>query len=309
MGSKPLVSVIIIFFNAERFIEEAIESVFAQTYDHWELLLVDDGSADGTTAIARRYVEHHPGQVRYFAHPGHANRGMSASRNLGIRYAEGQYIALLDADDVWMTHKLEQQVAILDSQPEAAMVYGPTQWWYSWTGKPEDGQRDFVHELSVQPNTLIDPPTLLTLFLRDEGISPCTCSMLVRREVLERLGGFEESFRGLYEDQAFCAKICLGSVVFASDECWYRYRQHPDSACAVAQQTGQNPTARLIFLNWLAFYLSARQVKHTEVCEALQDELWRLRHPTWSRLKERAQELLRVTNTRSRAVVTAINHG
>src|SRR2546427_10186945 len=101
MSNQPLVSVVIIFWNAERFLQEAFASVFAQTYPTWELLLVDDGSSDESTAIAQRYVEHHPGQVRYLEHPGHANRGMSASRNVGIRHARGPYIAFLDADDVW----------------------------------------------------------------------------------------------------------------------------------------------------------------------------------------------------------------
>ena len=69
---------------------------------------------------------------------------MSASRNLGIRHARGQYIALLDADDVWLPKKLEYQVEILSRYPEAGMVVGPIQWWYSWTGKPDDFARDFV---------------------------------------------------------------------------------------------------------------------------------------------------------------------
>src|SRR5215218_5812117 len=98
MSSESLVSVIIIFLDAERFIEEAIESVFAQTYDDWELLLVDDGSTDGDTRIALEYAEQNPGRVRYLQHPGHQNRGMSASRNLGIGSARGEYIAFLDAD-------------------------------------------------------------------------------------------------------------------------------------------------------------------------------------------------------------------
>src|SRR5918999_1055965 len=115
MSSKPLVSVIMIFLNAEKFIEEAIESVFAQTYDSWELLLVDDGSTDDSTDIALRYAQQNPERVRYLEHDSHLNRGMSASRNLGITHAIGEYIAFLDADDVWLPHKLEQQVAILSS--------------------------------------------------------------------------------------------------------------------------------------------------------------------------------------------------
>src|SRR5262245_21147944 len=105
MSRTLLVSVIISFLNAERFIQEAIESVFAQGYEHWELLLVDDGSTDESTAIARRYTAQHPERVRYLEHAGHQNRGLSASRNLGIRHAQGEYIAFLDADDVWLPHR------------------------------------------------------------------------------------------------------------------------------------------------------------------------------------------------------------
>ena len=60
---------------------------------------------------------------------------MSASRNLGVRHAKGRYIAFLDADDVWLPWKLEHQVGLLNSHPEAGMVYGPAQWWYSWNGR------------------------------------------------------------------------------------------------------------------------------------------------------------------------------
>ncbi len=226
---------------------------------------------------------------------------MSASRNLGIRNAKGRYVALLDADDVWLPRKLEQQVAILNSQPDAGMVYGATQWWYSWTGKPEDSPRDFVHPLGVPPDTLIQPPRLLIQFLRHEGTSPCTCSILVRREVLERTGGFEESFRGLYEDQAFCAKICLDMPVFASSECWYRYRQHPDSASAAAQKGGQYHSARWSFLNWLASYLSEHGVKDAEVWRTLEKERWQCRHPFLTRILGRTRQFVRVINARAQS--------
>ncbi|MDJ0799822.1 MAG: glycosyltransferase family 2 protein, partial [Calothrix sp. MO_167.B12] len=99
---KHFISCIIIFFNAgEQFFIEAIESVFAQTYENWELLLVDDGSTDGSTEIALRYAQKYPEKVRYLEHKEHQNRGMSATRNLGIRHAKGEYITFLDADDVW----------------------------------------------------------------------------------------------------------------------------------------------------------------------------------------------------------------
>jgi len=125
VGENPRVSVVTIFLNAKKFIEEAIESVLAQTYKDWELLLVDDGSTDTSTKIARGFAKQHPAKVRYLEHKGHENRGMSESRNLGIRNANGKYIAFLDADDVWRPEKLERQVPILESQPSVAMVYGP----------------------------------------------------------------------------------------------------------------------------------------------------------------------------------------
>src|SRR5215210_5662854 len=108
----PTVSCIIIFQNEERFLAEAINSVLAQTYTDWELLLVDDGSYDCSPSVARNYAAAHAGRLRYLTPEGHANRGMSASRNLGLQHARGRLIAFLDGDDVWLTEKLAQQVAL-----------------------------------------------------------------------------------------------------------------------------------------------------------------------------------------------------
>src|SRR6188768_2785618 len=130
--SRPRVSAIIIFLNEECFLEEAIDSVMAQTFNDWELLLVDDGSIDASPDIARMFVRRNPRQVQYLTHPGRANRGMSASRNLGLGVASGEFIGFLDADDVWLPDKLEEQVAIMEHETTAAMVYGRTLIWRSW---------------------------------------------------------------------------------------------------------------------------------------------------------------------------------
>jgi glycosyltransferase involved in cell wall biosynthesis len=288
--------VITIFLNAERFLAEAIRSVFAQTYRRWELLLVDDGSIDGSAQIAQQCATQYPGQVRYLAHSHHQNRGMSASRNLGIRGAQGDYIAFLDADDVWLPHKLERQVRFLDTLPRAGMLYGNTKYWYSWTRREADQRRDFVPCLGVQPNTLIEPPTLLSLFLEGKAAVPCTCSILVRRSVAQGLGGFEEVFRAannIYEDQAFYAKVCLNSPIYVSDACLDWYRQHPDATMAVARQLGQEVPARRFFLKWLALYMSSQHVQDAEVWHALRCELWRIRSPRWLPRSEPLQYLAR----------------
>jgi glycosyltransferase involved in cell wall biosynthesis len=226
MNTKPLVSGIIIFLNGEKFIEEAIASVFAQTYENWELLLVDDGSTDNSTEIAKQYAQKYPEKVCYLEHENHQNRGMSATRNLGISNAKGEYIAFLDADDIWLPQKLEKQLETFHLQPEAAVVCGPTQWWFSWTGKPQDTVLDSMREVAPQSDTLYAPPTLLTLLLQNEARTPATCGVLIRRMLFETTGGFEESFRGMYEDQAFFAKVYLKAKVFVTRECWDRYRQH-----------------------------------------------------------------------------------
>jgi glycosyltransferase involved in cell wall biosynthesis len=279
MLPQPLVSIIIIFLNAADFLQEAIESVLTQTYENWELLLVDDGSSDGSTAIASGYVTQYPEKLRSLEHPNHDNFGMSASRNLGIRHAKGQYIAFLDADDVWMSDKLAHQIQIMTSHPEVAMIYGNTLYWHSWTGRPEDKQYDHIPFLGVKPDLVIEPPRLLQLYLSGQSAVPCTCSILVRSQAVKRVGGFEESFRGMYEDQAFYAKISLSEPIFVSEACLDRYRQHANSISTVTETTGQASATRLKFLDWLTQYLTQQKVDDTALWMVLRQELWLVRRP------------------------------
>jgi glycosyltransferase involved in cell wall biosynthesis len=277
----PRVSVILIFLNAANFIQEAIDSVFAQSYDLWELLLVDDGSSDGSSEIAQECARRNPGRARYLEQPNHANRGMSAARNLGIRQAVGDYLAFIDADDVWQRHKLAEQVAILDATPEAGMIYGRSEYWYSWTQSPEDRQRDFVPSLDVPPYTLILPPKLLPLYLRGHAAVPCPTSILLRRFAVVEIGGFDEAFTDIYEDQAFYVKVGLRLPVMAANACWDRYRQHPEASTAVAHRTGREIAARKFFLEWTREYLAGEGVTDVQVWQALRRELWRLQAPAW----------------------------
>ncbi len=274
MGKKPLVSVVIPFLNGENFIREAVESVLTQTYDSWELWLVDDGSTDGSTRIAMRYAKKNPGRVFYLEHADHENRGVCASRNMAIRSARGEYIALLDVDDVWRSNKLERQVAILQSHPRAEMVFGMSQYWFSWTGIPEDLERDYIQSLGVRTDTLFEAAELLPLlYPLGNGSAPCPSDILMRRELIDEVGGFEEDFRGqyqLYEDQAFLVKVYNRAAVFVSGECWDLYRIHPTSCVSTVTMAGQYDRVRLFFLSWLESYLSEQQVKSCRVWAALQ---------------------------------------
>lgn len=304
MNFDSLVSVVLIFLNEEKFLAEAIESVLSQTYSNWELLLVDDGSTDRSSLIAKEYVQKFPEKIQYLEHPHGQNKGMSASRNLGIDKASGRYIAFLDGDDIWLPHKLEQQVAIIEAQPKAALVCGRTQWWYSWTGKSEDKQLDFQQKFDLPLDTLVQPPEMLLLFLRDEWAS--LCDILVRRTAIETVGGYEASFPGMYEDQVFHAKLCLNFPVYVSSQCWYLYRQH-DEACTIQTHAAQKyPAARQAFLTWLEQYLRQQQAEDTEVWLFVQQELWHYRHPLQSRVIARLQRLRQDSKSLAKAFAKQI---
>lgn len=292
-GADVRVSVVMPFLDAERFIVEAIRSVLAQSYPSWELLLVDDGSTDGSAAIAREHARRHPDRIRCLEHEGRRNRGAGASRNLGIRAARGDLLALLDADDVWLPNKLEEQVALLDAHPEAGMLYGSTLLWHGWTGRPEDAARDRRLPLGVALDTTHPPPALLVRLVRGRAASPGTCSVLLRREAAERAGLFEESFADVYEDQVFYAKVFLSTPVHVADGVWDRYRIHPRSSWSSAQREGRARAARRAWLEWLAAHLSGRGLAHGRLWRELKVELWLDDHPRVARALTRARRGLR----------------
>jgi len=294
MDGKPRVSVIIGIFNGERFLAETVASVFAQTCTDWELLLVDDGSADQSAGIARRYAEQHPQSVRYLEHFGHRRRGQGATRNLGIKHATGEFIAILDHDDVWLPRKLERQVALLDSYPEVAIVCGASRYWYSWAGAAPGQDADYEQSLGVPPNRIYRPPDLLKPTLSEQVIPPIPTDMMFRKESICNLGGFEESFIGalsMFEDQAFLVKIYANLQVYISDECWDLYRIHPDQHCAKVIRSGRKLETEYFFLSWASEYLAMQGLLDSEIEAIIRRRKWPYDHPLFARAK-RAGKLL-----------------
>ncbi|OOQ58069.1 glycosyltransferase family 2 protein [Mucilaginibacter pedocola] len=109
--SNKLVSVIMPAYNAQKYIAESIESVIAQTYPHWELIIIDDGSTDGTAEIVKRYQQT-DSRIKYIFQQ---NSGQGPAKNAGIKISEGAYIAFLDADDLWLKEKLATSVAAIEA--------------------------------------------------------------------------------------------------------------------------------------------------------------------------------------------------
>jgi glycosyltransferase involved in cell wall biosynthesis len=286
MSTPPIVSVITIFRNPPvPFFEAAIESVFAQTEARWELLLVDDGSTDASADVARRIAADHPDTIRLLHHPGGENRGMSASRNLGLSEARGQFVAFLDADDLYLPEKLERQLEVFARYPEVDIVYGPTLHWWSWTGEPADAGRDHPRRLGAEPEQVIEPPRLVRAFFADAADTPATCAVLIRRSAIDDIGGFEPVFVDLFEDQAFFYKLLLGHTAYLEAEAWDRYRRHPDALCEVRIREGTHsddtrPTpARGRFLAWLDSYLDSVSVSDPALRRAVREQRWPFRHP------------------------------
>ncbi|EYD75958.1 Glycosyltransferase involved in cell wall biogenesis-like protein [Rubellimicrobium mesophilum DSM 19309] len=247
------VSAIIIFLNEERFLAEAIASVRAQTFDDWELILVDDGSTDASPSIAHAVAAQDP-RIRVVTHPGGENRGMSASRNRGLAEARGDYVAFLDGDDVWLPQKLAEQVAILDAEPRCGMLYGRTMLWHSWN--PEAADRDGFLDLGVEPGRSYDPPVLYRLLLRNRAQAPTTNNAILRRSLADQVGGFEDEFRTLFEDQVFYVKTHLAAPCFVDDRVWAWYRQHPRSSTSQVHPL-RELAALARFHRWVGGYLRA----------------------------------------------------
>jgi glycosyltransferase involved in cell wall biosynthesis len=170
----PQISVIIPVYNAEKTIRETINSVLNQTLSDFELIVINDGSTDSTLEIIQSTQDH---RLKVFSYP---NAGLPVSRNRGFYHSVGEFIAFLDADDLWTADKLEAQLIALRTNPKAAVAY-------SWTDLiDESGQflRECCH---ITENGDVYAKLLLTCFVAS-GSNP-----LIRRQAFVEVGGFDES--------------------------------------------------------------------------------------------------------------------
>lgn len=281
-----LVSITIPFYNAERFIGETIESVLAQTYASWELLLVDDGSHDGSTKIARSYAARFPDKIVYLEHESHRNLGVNAARNLGARNSRGEFLAFLDSDDIWLPAKLEMNVSDLNKYPEAGFLFSPTEYWYEWDPEGNGNRRNEV-PMIAPGDRLYAPPALLakSLSLGGYGV-PCPCSFLVRRRAFERVGGFDEEFNPAtfqhFEDGAFLVKMYLRVPIYVSGACLDKNRCNRFSMTRQAATVRNLEAARRFFFRWTSNYLRKQEITDPEIWRAVRKESWFYCLPLWA---------------------------
>lgn len=175
----PTVSVVIPAYNAAWCVARAIDSVLAQTFQDFELIVVNDGSTDDTARVLAGYGD----ALKVITQ---ANGGLSQARNTGIGAARGRYVAFLDADDGWLPEKLARQVALMEAHPDlafcstAARLVGP------------DGTA--LGEWRHRPSHL---PTLEAIFAENAFVAGSGSAVLVRREALAKAGGFDTTLRSL----------------------------------------------------------------------------------------------------------------
>ena len=185
---SPLVSVVIPVFNGERFLREVVQSVLDQKYSPMEIIIVDDGSTDGTATVARTLPE----TVRYLHQE---NQGPAAARNRGIEHARASLIAFADADDLWPEGKLELQLPYLLQDPAIEIVLGRIQ--------------------QVGLSQTVEPAFSVNLG-----------SAIIRKSVFERVGLFDETMRYSEDVDWFMRAREAGAAIVTIDAVTLLYRQH-----------------------------------------------------------------------------------
>jgi glycosyltransferase involved in cell wall biosynthesis len=199
IASEPLVSVVMPAYNVAWCIGRAVDSVLTQDYRSCELIVVNDGSTDGTRAVLEAYG----GSIRVIDQENH---GMSAARNAGIRGARGTYVAFLDADDWWLPGKLTRQVNLMQNAPEIGFCSNAV--------RVEDGDGQLLNVWRC-PQASTD--MLATLFAENAAIAGGCSAVMVRKNLLDRVGLFDENLRG-FEDPDLWMRLAAVSGYVCIDE-------------------------------------------------------------------------------------------
>jgi len=190
------VSVVIPTYNRAAIVTRAIDSVLVQTYPHFEIIVVDDGSTDNTSEVLN---ERYGGRVRLVRQ---SNMGVAAARNAGVAAARYDLVAFLDSDDYWLPRKLEVQVPLMADE---AVVLSFTNWW---RGKDSSGQ-DYFSKVGLSfesEPSVIDCPLRIMARMHGTGVHLSVC--LCRKSAIRRVGGFDERMK-IYEDTRILWRLSL----------------------------------------------------------------------------------------------------
>lgn len=209
MYQKSLVSIIIPCYNAEKFIKETIQSVLNQAYTNWELIIVNDGSIDNSESHIKEFKDN---RIQYKPTK---NGGVSKARNIGINLAKGEFIAFLDADDIFELTNLQEKVTYLDANPKIGLVHSSEQKFDHITSNnltiTHGKGGDVLSELLEMNSTVIHSPA----------------SILMRHELLTKIGGFDEQL-STSADWEFWVRVAVQTKIGFINKPLIKYRIHPD---------------------------------------------------------------------------------
>lgn len=191
----PKVSVIIPTYNRSQYLRNSIDSVLNQSYQDFELIVVDDGSTDDSKEVLSKFN----GRIRYFYQE---NMGVSAARNKGIREAKGEYIAFLDSDDTWAPEKLEKQMLLFKNKPEVSLQYSFARY------KDNDLNYDDIRPRHVSKN--------LQDFLYGDTVLP-TPTVILRKYCLDKVGLFDEDLYGIEDYDLWLRIVREFNIDFISE--------------------------------------------------------------------------------------------
>lgn len=194
---QGLISIIVAAKNAERFLPQALDSIAAQDYDNYEIIVVDGQSTDNSIAIAESYPK-----VTCVTQLG---MGYANAWNTGIAFARGQFIAFLDSDDIWIPDKLSSQMAIFESKPRTEFVFGRVRFF-------------------LEPGCLL-PNGFRSDVLEGSHLSPMTGTLMLRRSILDRVGPFDEHLK-IASDIPWIAKLRETAVAEHVDKVLLNKRLH-----------------------------------------------------------------------------------
>ncbi len=281
------VSVVIPLYNAGRYVEEGLQSVLKQTFPVYEILVVDDGSTDDGPARVRNIAQGKP-MIRLLQHPGGENRGPGATRALGVAEARGEYVAFLDADDVWREDKLERQMKVFVEHPDVVLAYG----------------RELVVDEHLRPTNINgmtvlgggkpNVPTRVFATLIRENVIP-TSSVIARRESILGVGNFRTEPRDHFEDWLVWTRLAYFYPFLFLPETLAYYRTH-----------GENLTTTYFFpnrqhirhevgfiMNLYSYLKNRRDTDSEEVRRSLRTSIVRLllRARSWGASREELQTI------------------
>lgn len=205
-----LVTVIMPVYNREKYLAEAIDSVLCQTYNNFELIIIDDGSTDRSLSIAENYQSVNNARIRIIKQ---ANQGPSVARNNAIKVAKGELIGFIDSDDKWTVDKLEMQVKLISNLPSASFVYSG----YSLMNEQGEITRECL------PDKSMEGQIYKKLWTKNNNMSGGT--VLVRTETITKIGLFDEDLEGGENFDLRVRLSKMGPVYFVNKSLYY-YRKH-----------------------------------------------------------------------------------